>query len=153
MIVPNFDFSEKENSIFENAAENGKRRLATKTYKPLKDFSCIVNKKCPSGKTCITTSSGREYVRTLTWDVPGNDLIQYNNLENAQACADKCEGYGSRCQSFLFLKDGVVYSGNVRGRCWLKTKKTTDRYRMGPCSVADFYDLVSTAPSYNPRMM
>ena len=97
---------------------------------PIKDYSCIISKKCPSGKTCITTSSGKEFVVTLTWDVPGNDLIQYNGLENAQACADKCEGYGTACQSFLFSKEGVLVSNQYYGYCWLKTKKTTDGYRM-----------------------
>jgi hypothetical protein len=149
---PNPDFSEKEDTIFEKATKNGKRRLQT-TYQPLKDYSCIINKKCPKGKTCITTSSGKEFARTNTWDVPGNDLVQYNGLENAQACADKCEGYGSKCQSFLFTKEGFLYGGRYRGRCWLKTKKTTDGYKQGSQPCCDFFDLVSNSPSYHPNLM
>jgi hypothetical protein len=124
MIVPKDDFSYSEDNIFEEAVKSGGRKLTanhrSSRYVAEKDYRCIINSKCPSGKKCGVSSSGREYVITLTWDVPGNDLVQYNWLENAQACMDKCEGYGSRCQSMLFLKNGVVHGG-VRGRCWLKT--------------------------------
>ena len=81
---PKTGTSQKENNIFEDAAmfSISKRRKLYE-YDPIKDYTCIINKKCPSGRTCITTSSGKEFVVTVSYDVPGNDLIQYNNLRNA----------------------------------------------------------------------
>ena len=67
------DQSPRLKTIFETAHKaHARRKLG---YAPLKDYSCIIYRKCPSGKTCITTSSGKEYVKTLSWDVPGNDIV------------------------------------------------------------------------------
>jgi hypothetical protein len=148
--------SPKENSIFEKAAMfTFSKRRKLYEYDPMKDYTCTINRKCPSGKKCITTSSGKEFVVTLTYDVPGNDLKQYNFLRNAQECADKCEGYGSACRSFLFTKSNVLYGGKYYGRCWLKTKKTTDRgySHTNPFKYGDFYDQVSNTVSHHPNLL
>ena len=89
-----------------------------------KDYSCIITPQCPTGKTCITSSSGREYIETISWDIPGNDIVQFNNLKGKQYCADKCEATNG-CRAFLFLKENTIHHG-VYGRCWLKTKISTD---------------------------
>ena len=73
---PTNGFSPKESNIFEDAvlsSSSKKRQLYE--YDPLKDYTCIINKKCPAGKTCITSSTGLEFVMTLSYDVPGNDLV------------------------------------------------------------------------------
>ena len=112
--------SPKELHFFEEA----KTRRQLYAYDPLKDYKCIVNSKCAPGKGCVTASSGIQFSVTYSWDVPGYDLEQHNSLRNAQDCADKCVGYGTACQSFMFLKSGVLYGGHYRGRCWLKRMKT-----------------------------
>ena len=63
----------REFSIFEKAAHNSTRRQLY-TYDPLKDYSCIVNSRCASGKGCLTASSGIQFSITYTYDVPGYDL-------------------------------------------------------------------------------
>ena len=149
-------FSPKEQTIFEVARDSGskgKRKLYA--YDPVADYSCLINRMCPSGKTCITSSSGLEFVVTLTYDVPGNDLVQYNNMRNSLECADKCEAYGTACQAFLFLKEGHSWNG-YWGRCWLKTMKTTDPnppYPHRNPTYGDFYDRVSNTPSLHPNLL
>jgi len=109
----------RELSVFEEASENHskRRRLG---YTAVKNYFCTVNTKCPSGAPCLITSSGIEFKITYSRDVPGYDLQQFNSLNNAQECADRCVDYGTACQSFMFLKNNVVYGGRYVGRCWLK---------------------------------
>jgi hypothetical protein len=50
--------SPKESNIFEAAAENPRRGRRLNSYVATKDYSCLINRRCPSGKTCIISSSG-----------------------------------------------------------------------------------------------